>query len=86
MEILLVLTGIVSLICMIYVAIQMASEGKLVLAIFGALCCQIIIFVWGWAFWQHPHKMIVMPIWTVCVLIGVVVQLVAGPPALPITP
>ncbi len=71
------LSGLVSLACLIYVAIHMAKDYSPLYAILGAVCCQLAVFIWGWAYWQHEHKKFVMPIWTAVVIIGIILQVMA---------
>ncbi len=68
--ILLIACALTSFICAVIVAIGVAEENGVLLALLGFFCCQIGLFAWGWVFWRSETKWYVMPIWT---LVNIVV-------------
>jgi len=62
------LSGIGSLICLIVVLIKMFSADTMK-GVFG-LICGLYAFIWGW---QNKSDGLdtVMPIWTLCILVGI---------------
>lgn len=74
----LVLASIVNLICYIYVLICMFSEGRIIGGIVGLLCCQLWVFIWGWALWSNENKHLVMGIWTISILLGLALEGTTG--------
>ncbi len=74
------LTGIGSLVCWIWTLIKIFGDeqdggvGKGILAVI----CGIYAFIWGWMFAaKHNHKN-VMLIWTACIVVSILVQIVGG--------
>lgn len=59
-SLLFILLSIINIVCLIIVAVHLARDKGLLIAVITALCCQIIPFIWGWAFWRDEMKLPVM--------------------------
>jgi hypothetical protein len=70
LTILLIACALTSFICLVIAAIGIAEEYGILLALLGVFCCQIVVFAWGWIFWQNEIKWYVMPIWTIAIIAG----------------
>ena len=40
--------GVISFACFIIVLVQMFIAGDILEAIFGLICCQLYVYIWGW--------------------------------------
>ena len=65
-----IMSGLVSFGCLLYVAFQMLEEEGALKALFGVLCCQIYVYIWGWIKLEARVKFIVMGIWTVAIIVS----------------
>ncbi|MBX3729573.1 MAG: hypothetical protein KF858_10350 [Candidatus Sumerlaeia bacterium] len=66
--------GLGSLVCCIIVTIGLWQDKGPLWAILGFCCCQLIVFIYGWAYWVSDKKMPVMIIWTLMILISIAIQ------------
>jgi len=71
--------GIISLVCFILVLVQMFIAGDILEGIFGLICCQLYVFIWGWWKWDAPMRGNVMIIWTVGIVLSIIGQGMLGP-------
>ncbi|MCB0032431.1 MAG: hypothetical protein KDE51_00300 [Anaerolineales bacterium] len=78
MTALLVIVGLVNLGCLIFVLIKLFPAEGALKGILGIIC-GLYTFIWGW---QHANEYEnmrnVMIVWSVCVVLSIVLQTVAG--------
>lgn len=67
-----VISGLVSFGCLLYVAFQMLEAEGALKALFGVLCCQIYVYLWGWFKLEPRVKFMTMGIWTVAIIISAI--------------
>ena len=87
MQILQYILGIVTLVCMILVAIKVfqnsgAGMGILFIVLIF-VTCGIGPFIWGWVKSSEYDVKTVMLAWTVCWVISIILTVVSGGPAIP---
>jgi hypothetical protein len=66
-----------SLICWIMTLVQMFQKDSVLKGILGIIC-GLWAFVWGWMKAEETGQKNVMIIWSVCILIGIVANLMGG--------
>lgn len=76
-QILAILAGIGSLICLIMVLIPLTREKGVLHCILGIIC-GLYTFIWGWMNVTRLNLRNVMLAWSACMLIGVVCNMIAG--------
>lgn len=78
MAALLAIVGLVNLGCLIFVLIKLFPAEGALKGILGIICA-LYTFIWGW---QHANEYEnmrnVMIVWSVCVVLSIVLQTVAG--------
>ncbi len=72
--ILAILSGVVNIGCLLYVAFKMLEEEGALKALLGLLCCQLYAYIWGWLKLEAREKMVVMVVWTVSMIIAGIAQ------------
>lgn len=77
-----ILVGIPSLVCFIMVLIKMFQAGQtgLGIACIVLICCGIgglIAFIYGWVKSKEWGITNIMLIWTACIVVGIILQIVA---------
>lgn len=78
MGILAMLVGVVSLVMFIMVLIKQFQTAGAVHGIIGIVTCGIWTFIWGWMNAGKLNIRNLMLIWTACVIISIVLNIVAG--------
>lgn len=79
MGILAMLVGLASFVCFIIVLIRQFRDGGVLHGVIGIITCGIWTFIWGWLNAGRLNIRNIMLIWTVLIVIGVVLNIVAGP-------
>jgi hypothetical protein len=74
---LLALGGIGSLVCWIMVLIKMFQNEKPLIGILGILC-NLWAFIWGWMKATPLNLKKVMLLWTVCIVVAVIGNVIYG--------
>ncbi|MDP4624020.1 MAG: hypothetical protein NWT08_02660 [Akkermansiaceae bacterium] len=74
---LLVVGGIGSIICWIMVLIKMFKAEKPLIAVLGILC-SLWAFIWGWMKADAQGLKKIMMIWSVCIGLSVIGNIIAG--------
>ena len=80
---------VVSLVCFVMVLIQMFQHGKTgigIASIVLAFCAglgMLLAFIYGWMKATEWNIKNVMLAWTACIVIGIVLGFVFGPPQIP---
>jgi hypothetical protein len=72
-----IISGIVSIVCMIVVLRKMFSESGTLQGLLG-LFCALYAYAWGWIHQDDQNLMDVMFIWTISILLGIVANLMMG--------
>ena len=78
--ILALLVGLGSLVCLIIVVIKLFQEKGILHGILGLLC-GIYTFIWGWMNAGRLNIRNLMLIWTVLIVLGIILNMMAGVPA-----
>jgi len=68
--ILAILSGIMNIGCILFVAFKMLEEEGALKALFGLICCQIYAYIWGWLHLEEQIRWRVMGVWTVSLIVG----------------
>ncbi len=68
--ILLIVASILSTVCFVIVLIGMAQDWGILMAVVSFLLCQILVFFYGWFYWESEIKNLVMSVWTLCILLS----------------
>ena len=66
--IILLVTSLIQLVCWIWVLVSMFTQDGILWGLFGLLCCQPFVYIWGWMSWKSDSKTGVMVVWTICLL------------------
>lgn len=74
---LLLVVGLGSLICWIIVLTKLFPAGGPLLGILGILC-GLYAFIWGWMNAGQQGLKKIMQIWTACIVVGIVLNVVVG--------
>ena len=77
MQIIAIAASLGSLICWIMTLVQMFQKDSVLKGILGIIC-GLWAFVWGWMKAEETGQKNVMIIWSVCILIGIVANLMGG--------
>ncbi len=78
MQILNILVGIGGLICFVIVLIKLFQEKGVLHGILG-LICGLYTFIWGWMNAGRLNIKNIMMIWSILIIIGIVIGVIAGP-------
>ena len=77
MEIVILVLGIVSLICMILTLVELISDKGILWGFLGLCICQLIVFIYGWGgLGKKDVNVPIMATWTVCILINIALNVV----------
>ena len=71
------IAGVGSLICLIVVLMKLFSQEGTMKGFLGLLCA-LYAYAWGWIHQDDQNLMDVMFIWTICILLGIVANLMSG--------
>ncbi len=72
-----VLAGIGSLVCWIMILVKMFKNGETVLGIVSIFCA-IVGYIMGWVKSSEWNTKQIMLIWTACIVVGIIANVVAG--------
>ena len=72
-----IIASIANLICFFIVLINMFMAGDVGEALFGLICCNIYVYIWGWTKWEAGAKGTVMLIWTASI-VGYLASAIVG--------
>ena len=73
LTILAVICGIGAIVCWIMVLIKLFQEKGVLHGILGIIC-SLYPFIWGWMHVNRLKIMNVMIIWTICVVLGIILN------------
>lgn len=78
MFILSMLVGLVALVMFIMVLIRQFQDAGAVHGIIGIVTCGIWTFIWGWMNAGRLNIRNLMIIWTICIVVNIVLNIVSG--------
>lgn len=77
MSLLAIVAGIGSLVCWIIVLVKMFQNSQILLGIVSILC-GLVAFIMGWVNAKQWNIQNVMLIWTACIVVGIIANLMGG--------
>jgi len=71
MQIIALVAGLGSIVCWIITLIQLFKKESVIMGILGIIC-GIYAFIWGWLKVKETNQKTIMLVWTVCIIVGVI--------------